>query len=538
LFAASCLTLLASCGSSGARSSGVLPGASTGGAAPGDAGPDSADLELVPAMLAFSPANTVKLGVKETRELTVLATPPASFRVRFALLGYGSDSAPDDAVLDTSEVLTAPDGIARVTLTAPSTPTTFSVRASVGNKQTLIGASVSMRGYTTLRVLPSYSGQRRVERFTWTATAHTGASCAKLSGIPPPDGPLSVTAGPTGALNIEQVPIGLDLAVTVRAGHYVGGCANQAPLSEGDGNSVLVYASDRPLNLDQTALNLSFGPSDPRPAFDQLMKSSLSLAESALSGTATSDVGALLDEMHDATPAENQIEFNTTRQQSHWDLALETAFGKTAARRLRDPAQRWLSAGLSALGAPGAFAGQLAAQGHNALFTLSQVANVAPADAGFPSSFKTTWSADSSDTVLLGSELTWLPSRLVTALAVAPALLEFPEALSVEEALARSVDCQLVSQVLIAASPSPSSAAYANCEQSCVLSSCTSGIASAWNKARDASGTAIATLSVTATGAANVGDSAEATGLNGSWLGELRMGEETALASGALSATN
>jgi len=77
------------------------------------------------------------------------------------------------------------------------------------------------------------------------------------------------------------------------------------------------------------------------------------------------------------------------------------------------------------------------------------VAGVPAVDAGFPSSFPSTWSADSSDTLLLGTELAWVPSRLVTALALAPALLEVPQATSLESALAQSVDCKLVAQVLL-----------------------------------------------------------------------------------------
>lgn len=301
---------------------------------------------------------------------------------------------------------------------------------------------------------------------------------------------------------------------------------------------MLVYASDRPLNLDETVLTLTFGASDPRPAFDQLMKSTASLAANAISGTATSDVVALLDEMHDATPSESQSDFDAARRDNHWDAALETSFGKSATRVLRDPAQRWLGAGLAAFDAPDAFAGQLAAHGRNALFTLSRVAQVAPGEAGFPSSFPATWSADPNDTLLIGSELTWVPSRLVTALAVAPALLEFPEASSAEDALARSVDCGAVAQVLIAASPSLGGTVYSNCDQSCAQNTCTKAIASAWTKAREASGAALAALAVTATGKALVGDSAEATSLSGSWLGELHSGDGTAIASGSLSATS
>jgi len=167
------------------------------------------------------------------------------------------------------------------------------------------------------------------------------------------------------------------------------------------------------------------------------------------------------------------------------------------------------------------------------------VAGVPASDAGFPTSFQSTWSADSSDTLLLGTQLTWLPSRLVTALALAPALLEFPGAASLESALAQSVDCGLVAQTLLANGATAGAALYAGCDESCALLACTNAISDLWSKARDSSGTTVATLDFTGTGSAVVGDDASATALNqGSWVGELSVGQNSAPVSGTLSATS
>jgi len=161
---------------------------------------------------------------------------------------------------------------------------------------------------------------------------------------------------------------------------------------------------------------------------------------------------------------------------------------------------------------------------------------VLPADAGFPDSFVAQWSADSNDTVLLGMTLTWQPSRLVTALAVAPALLEVPIATSVEDALARAVDCAQIADVLVTSGTSPGVAAFASCDESCTLSACQRAVAAAWSRAQSSSGAEIATLSVTASGTAEIGDDARATALSGSWLGDLQTDSGKAPVSGALSA--
>lgn len=487
--------------------------------------------------IAFTDKQTINLNPKQTQELTVQTDPPGSFLVRFALPGGGGDADPGDAVLDRSEAQTDADGIAHVILTAPSTPANFSVRASVGKKLGFIGVAVRTVGYTTLRVMPSYSGARPVELWTATATAALGANCDRLASNPPPDGTRSGSALPSAELNIDQVPVGVDLIITLRAGHYIGGCAALPALSEGDGNTVLVYASDRPVNLEATQLDLEFGPSDTRPPLDKLLAASASLVENSLLGTATNDVEALLDEMATATPSSDRASFSAAREQGDWAGALNTAFGQNAARRLRDPAKRWLAAGLIAFKAPNTFSGTLGPAGDQALFTLSTVAGLDPSKTGFANSFPATWSVDSSDTLLLGTELSWVPSRLLSALAAAPALLEYPAATSLEQALALSVDCELVANVLLSHGATAGGSIYSGCDASCGARACSTALGNAWKKASAVSGTSVASLTVTATGSAQVGDAAEIVDLDGTWVGDLVDGTGNASASGTLTAT-
>ena len=90
--------------------------------------------------------------------------------------------------------------------------------------------------------------------------------------------------------------------------------------------------------------------------------------------------------------------------------------------------------------------------------------------------------------------------------------------------------------MLLAYGTSPGSVVYAGCDEACTASTCTTALASIWKGARDASGSTVASLGVTASGAAQVGDEAEATSLKGSWVGELSVGQDSATASGVLSA--
>lgn len=533
-----CCALGAACNS--AASAGTTKTQGTAGASQSDAGASS-DSEPSPEKIDFVSLGGmpgIVLEPKQTQELTVQTVPPGIFLVHFALPGSGdANGDPGDAALDRNESQTDADGVAHVVLTAPSTPAGFSVRATAGIQSAFQGVQVMSVGYTTLHVMPSYNGQRPVGTWTATATAAMGGSCSQLSGNPPPDGKLiGVSSGPD-EVSILRVPVGLDVVVTVRAGHYIGGCATLPPLSEGDDNTVLVYASDRPLNLADTELALAFGPTDAQPAFDKLLGNSTSLIEDSLLGAATSDVVALLDAMRAATPAVDRAAFDGARELGGWDAALGSAFGTSGARVLRDPVERWLKAGLAGFDAANTFTGTLSAAGADAVFKPSLIAGLSPSEAGFAKSFPATWIADSSDTLRLGSELSWAPARLVGALAVAPALLEFPAAQSLSEALASSVDCGLVASVLLAHGTSVGSALYDGCDQSCGASTCVTAINNAWSNAEDASGSSVATLSVTATGSATVGDAAEIVKLDGTWVGQLSDGDAQASTSGTLTAS-
>jgi hypothetical protein len=529
-----CAVLSAGCGATAAD---VDYAAGAGGASAGGAGADNGGSKPYPSALTFVPDESLELKPKQVKELTVQTIPPGPFLIRFGF--EGGDAA--DAVLDVSEVEADADGIAHVTLVAPSQPSAFNVRAAsivgtVVKAQVKLGVSVSATGLTSLRVRPSYSGQRTVSEWTATVSWRSGVSCNDLAGNPPPDGERVRTVELGAPLEISEVPVDLPLVVTVRAGHYIGGCLNVPALSEGDGNQVLVYASDRPLNLDATELSLSLGATDAHPEFDKLLQASASAAENALLGSAKNDVAALLDKMRDATPAGSRETFNLARSLNGWDSALDSAFGKGAARRMRDPAQRWLTAGLLALDAPDALVGQVRSFGSGLAFTPTRVGSEPPSSAGFPGLVEGTWSADSNDTVLLGMDLSWEPSRLVTALAIAPARQDFPQATSAELALSLSVDCAAVGQVLVTNGVVPGSTAFANCDVSCAANLCGEAVAAAWTEAQRSSGAEMATLSITATGAAQVGDEAQAIGLSGSWVGQFRSEGSKAQVSGALTA--
>jgi hypothetical protein len=520
---------VASCGADAAVGADRSPsgGGGSGGSLSSDRG------EPVPAALVFTIDDTLTLSPRQEHTLEVVATPPGPYRVQFALHGTGVDGGPGDAALDRSEATTDANGVARVTLTAPRAPAIFSVRASVASTVSAeLVVSVSDRGFGTVRVEPIYSGRRSIS--SWFASVRDGVRCDDLSGTPPPDGALSASAPRDGFPEIGDVPVGPVLAVIVRAGHFAAGCATLQEIAEGQVKTVPVAVSDRPIDLGATELDVSFGLDQPGAEWDAAMKHAVDAALAEFSADEADDAALLLDAMQ----AEAGSPFAAARETEAWDEALRGLWGADAPTRLRTAVRRWLEQGGRSLVGSDTFMGRLGPDGNDAKLVLSSVKGHAPRDAGFTTELFGAWSADPSDTLLLGISLLWVPSKLLTTLAAAPALTEVPGADGVPDALSRIAVCPDVADTLASLGGS-SDEAYANCDADCLFELCTAATDSLWERARDSGATTPlpASLAVTASGAAVVGDRAEAVKVDGTWVGQLQSGPNAATAGGKLKAT-
>jgi hypothetical protein len=483
------------------------------------------------------------LVAREQTELRVQALPPKVYHLRFALPTSGGD--PLDAVLDHAEVDTGADGIASVQLTAPSTPTTFDVRASVGSRSALLTVTVKDTGFATLQVQPLYAGFRTIT--TWVASAYTEKTCAQLSGIPPEDGPLqTLPAAAVAAPQLSLVPAGTQLAVTLRSGHFVGGCASVEKVPPGPADKpqvVQVTVLDRPIDLGGSPLAVSFGASASDTTWSSLLESSQTVMLQAMLGTSTDDVDALLDAMREASGNALQT-FETTRKAESWDDLLRLHWGATAATKLRDTSSAWLLLGrqkfatsehlftgtLTPIEQPGDPLDQRSAD-----FTLLSVADLPGAQSGFVDRAKVSWSASPDDTLVIGTDLYLVQSRLAAALAEAAAQgdVAAADAASAPALLAEALDCAGLCAALAAAGPS-AELAYDACDADCLTSLCQSGVAAIWGRGGDATGLTPARLSLTATGGARVGDVAQVVGVSGTWIGSLTAGEATSATGGVL----
>lgn len=512
-----------------------------GGASGSPAG-GQPNLGDVPDSLEFEAVKD--LSAREQIRLYVHARPAKRYHVSFALPTSGGD--PLDAILDAEETDTDATGTASVLLTAPSTPTAFDVRASVGTSVVgTLTVSVKDTGFATLLVQPVYAGFRTIT--TWVASAHPNKTCAQLSGIPPEDGPLqTLPASSDAAPQLNQVPAGTPLAVTLRSGHFVGGCASIEGVPPGPASQsqvVPVTVLDRPIDLSVSSLAVSFGLSAPETSWNESLTSTADEVLRALPGASTDDVDTILDAMRDASGDSRQA-LESMREAESWDALIRAHWGAGAATKLRDLVAGWLSAGRQRFhDSEHLFTGLLApiqepkgaVGGLSADLTLLSVAGLDGANSGFVNRAQVSWSASSDDTVVLGTDLYFVESQLAQALAEAAALDKSPGATAAAPLLAQALDCEGVGN-LLAAAGDDNVVAYGTCDAACMIDLCQTAVAAIWQRGSDATALSPARLGVTATGATRVGDMAEVAGVAGRWIGQLHTGADLRTMGGTLTA--
>lgn len=485
----------------------------TGGAAGATSGPTA---------LSFEPSETLTLVPGEVRSAVVVATPPGHYTVRFALLGDSKDAA-----LDKSETVTDAAGRAEVAVTAPSSATTFSLRASADEAVTTsIGVSVSASGFGSLQVNPAYGGKRSVSH--WVASVRTGVTCAELSGSLLIDGDLTGKA-PFGKVpQVDDVPVGPALAVTLRGAESIAGCKEVTDLRAGDVGAVTVPVFDLPITLAGAELDLVLGLEGGKGQWAGLLGVDAALAAFSPS---SNDAEALLDAMQASTAdAAAAAAFQAARKSGNWGALVQGSIGGTAG--LRALVKPWLAQGAESFGSKETFRGRLtSAEGNpaKAWLELTAVAGADPTEAGFPKLFLASWQANPDDSVALGiaqDDLSLLSSRLLASLALGPAKAQVAGASSVADALGELASCKQVAQALVSAGSGPGEA-FAKCDASCAESLCRAGLELLWSAARDASaapGAPNASLSVAATAAATVNDFARPSAFQGTWVGSFSAG--------------
>jgi hypothetical protein len=357
-----------------------------------------------------------------------------------------------------------------------------------------------------------------------------GTTCAELSAEGPSDGDLKGTA-PVGQVpQIDGVPVGPALAVTIRGAYSVAGCKDLSDFRAGEINQISVEVSDLPMKLSETDLVVSLGLDAQKADITNLLDSTSAL--DSISSGSIDDIDALLNAMQKSTPDAMALSaFGAARLSGAWDDALMTALGgqSNGPKAIRSLLGPWLLEGAASLPGTDTFHGRLLSAGQTsgyAKLAIESVGSATAEDAGLAGMNLASWEAEPDDTVALGATLFFVPSRLVTALALGPAQKAAPTATSVPEALSLLLSCDLVAQTLLKNGTIPGSYAFESCADTCVKNLCESALANLWENARNASSNGVAaaaTLVIAATGDAGVDDYARPTAFTGSWVGSLNL---------------
>jgi hypothetical protein len=484
------------------------------------------------ALIRFEQEGTITLAPGELRSIVVIASPEATYDVRFAVVG----DAPLDGWIESAAVKSSADGRATMVLHAPGQPTTFHLRASILLENGLAGPSaetsvaVSAQGFGTVRVLPQYAGKRKVE--TWTASVAARTTCADLAAILPGELAGSLTAkAPFGeAPLVLNAPVGPNLAVTVRAGHYGWGCADTTDL-EADGMlDVKVTIVDKPIDLDATDLDLALTYEPDVADYSALLGDASALFREAFLPKAMTESDLLLTAMGEATPSDQATVFESARASLGWnDLAAQHFAGLGAS--VGDRCTKWISAG-AALQSPVIQAHLAAKPGAPgaAMVNVLRIGSVDAASAGVPAASPFAWTADPDDTLILGGTVIWQPTRYLGTAALAGAKVAQPTAQTIQDVLAQAADCTGLAEKL---------EGFGLCDTGCVAALCVKALDDRWSLGLAASSDAgqLGHLAITASGPAQLDDAAKVRGFKGIWLGTVSAGAESAKVKGSFEGT-
>ncbi|MBW2523597.1 MAG: hypothetical protein JRI23_05455 [Deltaproteobacteria bacterium] len=474
--------------------------------------------------IRFDHGGTLTLSPGETKSVRVVADPPGPYEVAFYLVG---DSL--DASLSESSVVSDPYGQAAVALRAPNGATYFGIRASLQNGPSAeLPVAVSDKGFGTLEIAAVNPGPREVE--LWVANAVAGTTCEALAEtLPegPAEAPPPVTAEPGEPLRIEDVPVGPNLAVFVRAGHYMWGCADEPNLVAGQSVEVEVHLVNKPIDLSEASLEVVLDYLAEPETFEHLLDDTAQRMVDGMLGGHATEAAALLTAMSGA--AADGAEFDAASTAGDWPTGVETHFASLATD-LSDAVHQLADDGVASQ--PAEMAGRLETVDPStgyALFTLERTGTVIPADAGVPAEYLMTLSVDPDDTVRLGGGVFWMPSRHVGAAMEQYVAEQHPSTSGVAELLAQSVQCADLASAL---------GGYGSCNATCMEALCVAGLEAMWSVGLGSSASVglVGAITLQASGAARFDDGAALTGFEGSWLGSITNGLLDAKVQGVVSA--
>jgi hypothetical protein len=475
----------------------------------------------VDASIYFEHDGTLTLAPAQTTQVTIVGKPARRYAIALLLVGDALDAS-----LDLTQVVADEQGRATVTLRAPSTATYFAMRATIKDGPSAqLNVAVSDAGFGDLLIEPDYTGPRDTRE--WVASVVAGTTCEALAPTLPndPEGPEPVSEPPGTPILIEDVPVGPTLAVFVRGGHYMWGCADVANLRAGETNDVSVKVVDKPLDLSQSVLDVALGFEPDPKEWQELVSAEKAAFAGAFTGNAP-EPEMLLEAMK-AAYAGDAGEFALVSESNAWLLGIESHF-VTYEVDLAAAIGALVDAGLAA--EPPEVRAHLEAVDkaeEHALVDLLAIGTATPEIMQVPSQYVMSFSADAHDAVHVSGTFFWIPSRYLGHVSKVAGLSEHAGAVDMGDVLSELALCDgLYLDGL------------STCDATCIAALCRDALAARWETALTSSSEALSwgELRVESAGAARFDDDARAVGFEGSWIGKLEVADLSAKVTGTATA--
>jgi hypothetical protein len=483
--------------------------------------PTPSDVEVDPfadnaTSLSFEAGQELSVVAGTPRLIRVQVQPPGVHTVRFALVGRQAQ----DAFLSHDLVPTKEDGIAETWLTVRSASSNFELRAAAGRIATARLDIVTLQAdFGRLILQLNYPGHRTIVR--WVASVHVGRTCADLQGPPFPDGP-AISTSTRDSVQLERVPAGSALAAVVRAEQFAGGCRNITALRAGADTLTEIDIVDRPLQIGALDLRLAWSVDSTaalNPALDELAFR----AASALTPPNSDDLASLLDVM--SLLSDDPAAFEQARSAQSWRTVLVGGLApELPGSGLRSMVHDWMRSGLGRLGQADAIVGRLSVPSGEgaATLTLTSVAELQPAVAGFSAQNTAVVSAETDDRLQVGTTLSWQPTPFLGATASLAAIAESPTTRSsAADGMAEKFGCGSVAELLAEAGETPG-LAFAGCGQNCMQTLCRSAMSALWARVSGSNLPAVP-WQISGASRAQIDGEARPTSLAGNWVGSLTV---------------
>ncbi|MEM1029150.1 MAG: hypothetical protein AAGN82_02320 [Myxococcota bacterium] len=499
----------------GAALLGVVAALAAGtGCAESDAdlsGPLPFDGPVDDATIAFADERVVAIAPGEEVDITVVTDPPAAYPVSWILSGQTLDAS-----LSRTRTIADENGRATVRMRAPTQATAYVLRARIeGGASATRNVAVSDRGFGRLVVTPDYDGERPVG--IWRGGMIAGTTCDALADRLPndPEGSIALSEGDGGTpLTVETAPVGPNLAIYVRSGHYMWGCSDTDDLEANGTEEVAVTIIDKPLDTSGVALDVDLEFAPEATGWAATLTATEEAMEAVL-GDTTTGPSLLLAAMTSASP--DPVAFGATAATNGWSADLDAHF-QARTIDLSATLGSYTAAGLAAL--PSNLTGRLDALVDAPGFvqlTLATVGGVTPSELNVPAEYTVALETTPKDVAKFGGSVFFSPSRYVATAAEREALAQNATASDFVDVLVEATACAELSLT-----------GDATCDDTCIAARCRAGLVTMWGHARAASdGTIPGEILMQASGAADYDDFASLTGLTGTWIGQVEVGGGT-----------